>query len=149
MEATLNALGQILLQAIPTFFLVLLLHRYLKSMFFKPLARVLAERHDATEGARKKATESLDRAAANAAAYEESLRAARNDIYREHEEVRRKWQNEQTAQILEARTRAEAAVKEARAQLAAEADAAKASLEANSRMLADQITRTILQRKAV
>ena len=149
MESTLNALGQILLQAIPTFFLVLLLHQYLKGMFFKPLARILAERNEAIEGARKKAAESLDRAAAKAAAYEESLRAARNDIYREHEEVRRKWQNEQTAQILDARSRAQAAVNEARAQLAAEADTAKASLEANSRMLADQITRTILERRAV
>ena len=82
MEATLNALAQILLQAIPTFLLVLLLHQYLRAVFFNPLARVLAERNEATEGARKKAAESLDRAAAKAAAYEESLRAARNEIYR-------------------------------------------------------------------
>src|SRR5687767_11098927 len=126
MEATLNALGQILLQAIPTFVLVLLLHQYLKAVFFKPLARVLAERSEATEGARKKAAESLERAAAKAAAYEESLRSARNDIYREHEEVRRKWLNEQTAQILTARTQADVAVKQAKAQLAAEAESAKA-----------------------
>ena len=148
MEATLNALGQILLQAIPTFVLVLLLHQYLKAVFFKPLERVLAERREATEGARKKAAESLERAAAKTAAYEESLRAARNEIYREHEEVRRKWLNEQSAQILEAKTKAEAAVKESRAQLAAEAEDAKASLEANVRVLADQITRTILSRRA-
>jgi F-type H+-transporting ATPase subunit b len=148
MEATLNALGQILLQAIPTFFLVLLLHQYLKAVFFKPLARVLAERSEATEGARKKAAESLERANAKAAAYEQSLRTARNEIYRDQEEVRRKWQNEQAAQVAEARHRSEAAVKEAKAQLAAEAEAAKASLEANSRMLAEQITRTILHGRA-
>ena len=149
MEATLNALGQILLQAIPTFLLVLLLHQYLKAVFFRPLARVLAQRSEATEGARKKAAESLDRAAAKADAYEESLRAARNDIYHEQEQVRRKWQTEHAAQVAEARQRAEAAVKQARAELAAEVEAAKASLEANSRMLADQITHTILQRRAV
>jgi F-type H+-transporting ATPase subunit b len=148
MEATLNALGQILLQALPTFFLVLLLHQYLKAVFFKPLERVLAERGEATEGARKKAAESLERAAAKAAAYEESLRVARNEIYREHEEVRRKWLNEQTAQILAARTHADAAVKEAKVRLAAEAEAAKASLETDSRVLADQIARTILHRRA-
>jgi F-type H+-transporting ATPase subunit b len=147
MEATLNALAQILLQAIPTFFLVLLLHQYLKAVFFKPLARVLAERSEATEGARKKAAESLERAAAKAAAYEESLRAARNEIYREHEEVRRKWLSEQSAQVLQARTKADAAVKEAKAKLAGEAETAKADLEASSRLLADQITRTILQRR--
>src|SRR5919107_6148748 len=99
MEATLNALGQILLQAIPTFVLVLLLHQYLKAVFFKPLTRVLAERSEATEGARKKAAESLERAAAKAAAYEESLRAARNEIYKEQEEVRRRWLEEQAVQV--------------------------------------------------
>jgi len=54
MAATLHALGEILVQALPTFFLVLLLFIYLRSMFFKPLERVLAERREATEGARKK-----------------------------------------------------------------------------------------------
>jgi F-type H+-transporting ATPase subunit b len=149
MEATLHALGQILLQALPTFFLVLLLHLYLKAVFFKPLARVLAERSEATEGARKKAAESLERAAAKAAAYEESLRSARNELYREQEEVRRQWQNEQAQQVLDARTRADAAVKQAKAQLAVEADSAKTSLEASVQALADQITRSILKRQTV
>jgi F-type H+-transporting ATPase subunit b len=147
MESTLNALAQILLQAIPTFILVLLLHLYLRAVFFQPLARILAERSEATEGARKKAAESLERAAAKASAYEDSLRAARNEVYREQEEVRHKWQNERAAQVAAARAMADAAVKQAKAQLAAEAKEAKASLEANSRMLADQITRAILQRR--
>jgi F-type H+-transporting ATPase subunit b len=79
MEATLHALGQILLQALPTFFLVLLLYVYLRAVFFKPMARVLAERSDAIEGSQRRAQESLERAAAKAAAYEESIRAARNE----------------------------------------------------------------------
>ena len=99
MEATLHALGEILVQALPTFFLVLLLFIYLRSMFFKPLERVLAERREATEGARKKAAEALDRAQAKAAAYEEKIRAARNDLYREQEEIRRKWRDDQSAQV--------------------------------------------------
>lgn len=149
MESTLRALGQILLQALPTFFLVLLLHQYLKAVFFKPLARVLAEREEATAGARRKANEALARAEQKAAAYEESLRAARNDIYREQEEMRRTWQDEQSAQIATARVRSDAAVKDAREQLAREAQAARASLEGNVRMLADQITHTLLQRRRV
>src|SRR5688572_24932596 len=148
MEETLKGVGQILLQALPTFFLILLLNQYLKAVFFGPLGRILAERSEATEGARRKAAESLARAESKAAAYEESLRAARNDVYREQEEVRRKWLEEQSAQILETRAKVDAMVKEAKAQLAAESDAAKATLEANSRMLADQIVQTILQRRA-
>lgn len=149
MEATLHALGEILVQAIPTFILVLLLFLYLRSMFFKPLERVLAERSEATEGARKKAAEALDRAQAKAAAYEEKIRAARNDLYREHEEVRRKWRDEQIAQVVAARQSAEAAVKEAKTQITAEANQAKASLAGTSQSLADQITDAILQRRTV
>jgi F-type H+-transporting ATPase subunit b len=149
MEETLKAVGQILLQALPTFFLILLLNQYLRAVFFKPLGRVLAERSEATEGARRKAAESLARAESKAAAYEESLRAARSEVYREQEEVRRKWLEEQSAQIRDARARVDAMVKEAKGQLAKEATAAKEALEGNSRMLADQITQTILQRRLV
>jgi F-type H+-transporting ATPase subunit b len=149
MEATLHALGEILVQAIPTFFLVLLLFLYLRSMFFKPLERVLAERREATEGARKKAAEALDRAQAKAAAYEEKIRAARNDLYREQEEVRLKWRDDQIAQVMAARQSAEAAVKDAKAQISTEADQAKAALAGGSQSLADQITQAILQRRPV
>jgi F-type H+-transporting ATPase subunit b len=149
MEATLHALGEILVQAIPTFFLVLLLFLYLRSMFFKPLERVLAERSEATEGARKKASEALDHAQAKAAAYEEKIRAARNDLYREQEEVRRKWREDQIAQVAAARQSADAAVKEAKAQITADANQAKATLAGNSQSLADQITNAILQRRPV
>src|SRR4051812_21357932 len=102
MDSTLHALGQLLIQALPTFFLVLLLHFYLKQVFFKPLERVLQERNEATEGARKHAAEALDRAAGKAAAYEEQIRAARNEIYKEQEQQRRLWREQQTAQIAEA-----------------------------------------------
>jgi F-type H+-transporting ATPase subunit b len=149
MEATLQALGQILIQALPTFFLVLFLFVYLRSVFFKPLERVLAQRREATEGARNKAAEALNRANAKAEAYAQQVTAARNEIYREQEEVRKKWRDEQTAQITAARESAEATVKEARARIANEADQAKSMLGASSQALADQITQAILQRRTV
>src|ERR1039457_7455677 len=46
MDATLHALGGILLKAVPTFRLVLALHFYLKSIFFKPLEKVLGQRYE-------------------------------------------------------------------------------------------------------
>ena len=144
MEATLYALGQILLRAVPTFFLVLLLYVYLRFVFFKPLANVLSRRYELTEGARQSATRSLENAARKAAEYEDSLRAARNQIYREQEELRRQWREEQTARIAEARQRADAMVKEARANLAREADQARVGLEAQVRELAGRITETVL-----
>jgi hypothetical protein len=50
MDATLHALGEILLKALPTFFLVTLLFVYLKIMFFRPLEKVLKARYDAESG---------------------------------------------------------------------------------------------------
>jgi F-type H+-transporting ATPase subunit b len=149
MEATLQALGQILIQALPTFFLVLFLFVYLRSVFFKPLERVLAQRSEATQGARKKAAEALDRANAKAEAYAQQVAAARNELYREQEEVRKKWREEQVIQITAARDSAESTVKEARARIAKEADEAKSTLAASSQALADQITQAILQRRTV
>jgi F-type H+-transporting ATPase subunit b len=148
MDATLHALGQILLQGLPTFFLVLFLHFYLRSVFFKPLAKVLQDRNEATEGARRQAAESLDRAAAKAAAYEESIRSARNEIYQEQEVLRNTWRNEQSAQLLNARKRAEVMVKEAKTQIATEAEQARQSLLASGQALANEITEAILQRRA-
>jgi F-type H+-transporting ATPase subunit b len=147
MEETINALGRLLLQALPTFFLVVFLHFYLKAVFFKPLERTLAARQEATEGARKAAEESLRRAAEKTAHYEESIRAARNEIYKEQEQVRNQWRDDQSAQVSAARSRANALVADAKAQLEREAEQAKTALAGDSRMLADRVTETILKRR--
>jgi F-type H+-transporting ATPase subunit b len=148
MEQTLNDLGQLLVQALPTFFIVLLLWIYLKQVFFTPIARILAERDEATLGARRRAAEAMDHAAAKAAAYEEQIRLARNEIYREQEEQRRRWRDEQTGQITAARDAMRAQVAEAKATLAAEAQTARQSLSTETQALADKITGVILQGRA-
>jgi F-type H+-transporting ATPase subunit b len=148
MDATLHALGQVLLQGLPTFFLVIFLHFYLRSVFFKPLGKVLHDRKEATEGARKQAAESLERASSKAAAYEESIRAARSEIYQEQEVQRRKWRDEQTAQLSDARKQAEVMVKGAKAEITGQAEEARQSLAVGSQALASQITESILQRRA-
>ena len=83
MDETLRQLGGILLRAVPTFLLVVLLHFYLKFIFFKPLGRILRQRYDATEGARKLAEASLAKASEKAAEYEAALRAVRAETYKE------------------------------------------------------------------
>ena len=148
MDATLHALGQVLLQGLPTFFLVIFLHFYLKAMFFKPLEKVLHARKEATEGARKQAAESLERAATKAEAYEESIRTARSEIYQEQEILRRKWRDEQTAQLSDARKQSEVLVKTTKAQINVQAREARETLASNSQALAAQITESILQRRA-
>jgi F-type H+-transporting ATPase subunit b len=149
MEATLHALSGILLRAIPTFALVILLHLYLKYMFFKPLDKVLQARYDATEGARQKAQEALEKAAAKTAEYEAAMRVARGEVYQSQEQFHRKLQTDHDAQLQKAREQAEAAIREAKAQLAIEAENAEKDLSARIDALADQIAETIISRSAI
>src|ERR1700722_19390612 len=118
MDQTLRALGEILLNAVPTFLLVVFLHFYLKKMFFQPMEKVLRQRFEATEGARKLAEEALAKAAARTAEYEAKIRAARSEIYQAQEEIFKQLQESQDAQIAAAHTSAQAQTREARAQLA-------------------------------
>jgi F-type H+-transporting ATPase subunit b len=148
MDAMLRALGGILLKAIPTFLLVVLLHFYLKGVFFNPMRKVLRQRYDATEGARKLAAESLDRAAAKTAEYQAAMRAARGEIYQAQEQLHKRLQDGEFAELTAARRRAEAAVEEAKAQLSSDVEAAKAGLARDSDLLADQIAESILRRDA-
>ena len=148
MTATLHALGGILLRAVPTFLLVIVLHFYLKSVFFKPLEKVLHKRYDATEGARKLAEQSLERAAEKTAQYEAAMRAARAEIYRSQQELHKQLQERETVAALAARQRFDAAVQEAKGELAKDVAAAKAGLAADSDALADRIAESLLRRSA-
>jgi F-type H+-transporting ATPase subunit b len=148
MDETLHQLGGILLRAIPTFILVVLLHFYLKIVFFEPLKKLLRERYDASEGARLLAEQSLVRATEKAAAYEAALRAARNETYKEMEQLRRQLQDDRAASVREARASAEAAVAQAKAALHAEAEGLKKGLNTESEALADRIANKILGGRA-
>ena len=148
MDETLRQLGGILLRALPTFILVVLLNFYLKFIFFKPLARILRQRYDATEGARKLAEASLAKAADKAADFEAALRAARAETYKELEQLRRQLQDDRAVAVREARASAEAAVSRAKTTLAAEVADLKKSLEAESDALADRIAEKVLRGRA-
>jgi F-type H+-transporting ATPase subunit b len=148
MEETLRQLGGILLRAVPTSILVVLLHLYLKFIFFKPLERVLRQRYEATEGARRLAEESIARAAQKADEYEAALRAARAETYKEMEQLHRKLQEDRAANMKEARAEADAAVTHAKAALHAEVEVLKKNLGVESDALADRIASKILSGRA-
>ena len=144
MEQTLQALGGILLKAIPTFVLVLILHFYLKKMLFQPLDRVLAQRDEATSGARKAAEESFAKAEKRAAEYEAAIRDARADVYKEQEAARNQLLADQEAYLKDARKSMEEMIGAAKARLDAETAIARRTLEASAGVLADQIATQVL-----
>jgi F-type H+-transporting ATPase subunit b len=148
MEQTLEALGGILVKAVPTVIILLFLHFYLKSMLFAPLRKVLKQRDQLTSGARKAAEASLANAERKALEYEAKLSEARAEVYRQQEETRKQWLQDQAAHTATARAHMEATVKEARAQITADAETARQNLAQTSEALADQIATRILTRKA-
>lgn len=148
MDKILHQLGELLLTALPTFLLLIFLTYYLKLMFFAPLEKVLRQRYDATEGARKLADQAFERAATKTAEYEATLRTARFEIYQAQEHAYKEFQERAAAEVAEARNRSEAAIRAAKRQLAEEVEAAKASLAKDSDALASQIAESILRRRA-
>jgi F-type H+-transporting ATPase subunit b len=148
MDATLQALGGILLKAIPTVILLVLLNLYLRWIFFRPLEAVLKKRKEATEGARAAADASLKRATEKTAEYEAKLREARAGIYQEQEQVRRRWVEEHSKRLEEARNSTHELVRQAREDIEQQAAAAKKDLSVTAGELADEIARTLLAGRA-
>jgi F-type H+-transporting ATPase subunit b len=139
MEQIFEALKGIIVRALPTFFLVILLHWYLKKVLFQPMEKVLAERRARTEGALEAGEASLERAAAKLAAYERSLGDARVAIYKEQEEARRKLLAQQAEAVAAARAEAGQRLAAARAEIAAEAAACRAQLATEAGYIADDL----------
>ncbi len=149
MEATLQALGGLLLKAVPTLLLLLLVHFYLKWTFFGPLRDVLAKRRASTDGLREASEATLKKASELAASIEAQLRQAREQIYQEQDEARRRWTGEQATRLEEARKQARELIHQSKIQLDAETAVAKRELAATTDALAEQIARSLLERKAV
>jgi len=148
MDSTFHALGQILLNGLPTFFLILFLNYYLKQMFFKPLGETLARRYELTEGARLAADESLRNADRRIAEYQQKLRAARGEVYAEQEMAHRKLSDEQAAAVEAARRQADGLVQEKKLQITVDKQSAFETLAGRSDALAQQIAQQILKGKA-
>lgn len=145
MEQMLQSAGALLIQALPTFFVVVLLHWYLKTTLFQPLEKVLADRHAETQGAREKASAALASAETKVAEYDLKLRAARTEIYLEQEAWRKKLLEDQTLAVSKARDENHAMINEAKGKIAFEADQAKEMLAREAAGIADQVVASILR----
>jgi F-type H+-transporting ATPase subunit b len=148
MEATLHALADLLIKAIPTAVFFIFLAIYLQKVFFKPMARILEDRKRETEGVRELAQRALAAAEKKTSEFEHALQLARADINKEHEKLRRQWIAEQTARIAEARVEADRKIEEAKQQIAAEVRKAEADIAMSVDALGEQIVNSLLRRRA-
>jgi F-type H+-transporting ATPase subunit b len=140
-----HQLGELFLGALPTVVLILIFYFILKSLFFKPLLAVMAEREARSIGAQKAAEAAQTAAAEKVKQYQDALRQARGRIYAEQEAARKKLLDERAALVKEARGTAAAEVASAKERVAAELAAARRDMEPGIAQLASEIATRVLQ----
>jgi F-type H+-transporting ATPase subunit b len=147
MEQTLQALLGLMVKAIPTMLFFVFLYYFFKVMLFGPLAKVLKEREALTAGARKGAEASLEDAARKQADYEAKFNAARAEVYKGQEEMRRKWLEDQSSAVTAAKADADSKVHGGKQQIAADTENARQDLTATAGGVADHIADVVLARR--
>jgi F0F1-type ATP synthase membrane subunit b/b' len=140
----LNQLGELFLAAVPTVIIVFLFYLFLRWSFFKPMERVLSERHKRAEGARIEAESMRAAVQEKLRAYGDALKKARAEIFAEQEAMRHRALEERQAAINAARAAAQAELQEQKKALEAEVEAARGQLEQSSAALAGEIAEVIL-----
>lgn len=140
-----HQLGELFLGAAPTVLIILIFYFILRTLFFQPLLKVMAERDARTAGAQKAAEAAQAAAAEKVKQYQEALKQARGKVYAEQEAARKKLLDERAAQLKDARTKASGEVSQAKERAAKELLAARRDLEASVPQLSAEIARRILQ----
>jgi F-type H+-transporting ATPase subunit b len=145
MQEIVHQLGELFLQAVPTVLIVLAFYLILRSLFFKPLLQVMAERNSRTVGAQKAAETAQAEAGEKVKQYQDALRQARAQVYAEQDAARKKLLDERAALLKSARTKAAAEVTAAKERVATELAAAQREVEATIAQLSAEIARRLLQ----
>ncbi len=148
MEATLKALADLLLEAVPTIVFFLFLTWYLACVFFKPLAVILEERRKATEGVRALAQQAEEAADKRQTEFERALQLARGEIYQEQEKLRRQWAAEQAEAVAQARAEVDKQIEDSKRQIAGEVQQAQSELDSRIEALSEAIVNALVERKA-
>jgi F-type H+-transporting ATPase subunit b len=145
MEAILKSLGQLLLNAVPALFSLLIVWAAYRLIVYTRLQQVLAERRARTEGAIEEAKREIASAEERTAEYERRVREARAQIYLGQEAQSRRTMEERSKALAEARKQAEAMVRNARAALEQDTQAAKGALQQQAETLANAIIESVLK----
>ena len=145
MDVILRQIGELLVKSIPTIIFMLILWTAYTLLVHKKLQQVLAQRHALTEGAIEQAQQEIAIAEKRTAEYEQRVRDARSHIYKTQQANRQRVMDERNAALAESRKNAGEMVKQARAALEKDTIQAKAALEQQANVLADQVIATVLK----
>jgi F0F1-type ATP synthase membrane subunit b/b' len=128
-------------------FFVMLLTVIIDRLLLRPVMRVMREREDAIRSARELADKSANQAKAAIAEFDQKTTAARAEIYRQMDEMRRAALGERAEMMARTRAEADAEVAAASERLKAETAEAKRRLEADAELLGGAVAERILGRK--
>jgi F-type H+-transporting ATPase subunit b len=145
MNETLRQMGQLLLSSIPAIIGFLIVWAAYRTIVYKPLQRVLAERQARTEGAIQQAQAEITSAEERTAEYERRVREARAHIYAAQEARSRRTMEQRETGLAESRRQSDSKVKSARADLEKEVLAAKGTLQQQAEILAQRIIESVLK----
>jgi F0F1-type ATP synthase membrane subunit b/b' len=148
MDATLQALVALFIKAIPTIAIFIFLTIYLQITYFRPIAKILKERRDKTEGVKELAQQAFESADRKTSELERALQIARAEISQQHDQLRRQWAGEEADALAVARHQAEERLATARIAIAQEVDRAKSEMDMNVEALSTSIVQTLTGRRA-
>ncbi|HTU34771.1 MAG TPA: ATP synthase F0 subunit B [Candidatus Acidoferrum sp.] len=145
MEEVWRQLRELLLGSVPTIILFALLYALYARIVHRPLAAVLAERRQKTEGAIEKSRADIAAAEARTAEYEQRLREARASLFRTQEERRKAALDARHTAIAQTREKAQAEIQAARTAIEKDRETAQSMLHGEAQALANEIIRRVLE----
>ena len=128
-------------------FFVMLLTVIVDRLLLRPILRVINEREQAIRSAKELAERSANQARAAVAEFEQKTTAARGEIYKQMDDMRRSALSERADLMARTRAEADAQVAAASARLKAETEEAKRRLEVDADTLGGAVAERILGRK--
>jgi F-type H+-transporting ATPase subunit b len=129
-------------------FIILLTGLALNGLIVRPLRRVMERRAGAVKSARALAESAAARAAQAAAEFDARTNAARAEIYREMDEKRRRALERRAELLAKTKAEAEASIADATERLKNDASTARARLEQDASVIANEIVERVLGRRA-
>jgi len=125
--------------------IVLIFYLVLRSFFFRPILKVMAERETRTIGAQKAAEAAQAAATEKIKQYQEALKHAKAKVYQEQEAERKRLLDERAAMLKETRTKATEEVGMAKGRVAREVAEAAKEIEVKAVELAREIAGRVLR----
>ena len=140
-----HQIGELFLRAVPVALIVLIFYLFLRSLFFRPILKVMAEREARTVGAQKAAETAQAAAWEKEKQYQEALKQAKARVYQDQEAERKKLLDERAAMLKETRTKATEEVGTAKQRVTREVAEAAKEIEASAVELAREIAGRVLR----